>query len=112
MNDPEKEYQLIFERLRDTCQKRKVTNYSLAKLTNLSNSSISNLMRGKTKPYLYTMLLICAALDIPMIELFGDKGKENTEKQHIIQAYRMMPQEKKRMVRIYIDMLMEYNGNL
>ena len=47
-----------------------------------------------------------------MIELFGDKGKENTEEQHIIQAYRMMPQEKKRMVRIYIDMLMEYNGNL
>ena len=76
MNDPEKEYQLIFERLRDICQKRKVTNYSLAKLTNLSNSSVSNLMRGKTKPYLYTMLLICAALDIPMIELFGDKEKE------------------------------------
>ena len=110
MNDPEKEYKLIFERLRDICQKRKVTNYSLAKLTNLSNSSVSNLMRGKTKPYLYTMLLICAALDIPMIELFGEK--ENTEEQHIIQAYRMMPQEKKRMVRIYIDMLMEYNGNL
>ena len=75
MNDPEKEYQLIFERLRDICQKRKVTNYSLAKLTNLSNSSVSNLMRGKTKPYLYTMLLICAALDIHMIELFGDKEK-------------------------------------
>ena len=56
------------------------------------------------------MLLICAALDIPMIELFGEK--ENTEEQHIIQAYRMMPQEKKRMVRIYIDMLMGYNGNL
>lgn len=104
MNDSEKEYKLIFERLRDICQKRKVTNYSLAKLTNLSNSSVSNLMRGKTKPYLYTMLLICAALDIPMIELFGEK--ENTEEQHIIQAYRMMPQEKKRMVRIYIDMLM------
>lgn len=110
MNDPEKEYKLIFERLRDICQKRKVTNYSLAKLTNLSNSSVSNLMRGKTKPYLYMMLLICAALDIPMIELFGEK--ENTEEQHIIQAYRMMPQEKKRMVRIYIDMLMGYNGNL
>ena len=110
MNDPEKEYKLIFERLRDICQKRKVTNYSLAKLTNLSNSSVSNLMRGKTKPYLYTMLLICAALDIPMIELFGEK--ENTEEQHIIQAYRMMPQEKKRMVRIYIDKLMGYNGNL
>lgn len=47
-----------------------------------------------------------------MIELFGDKEKENTEEQHIIQAYRMMPREKKRMVRIYIDMLMGYNGDL
>lgn len=41
-----------------------------------------------------------------------DKEKENTEEQHIIQAYRMMPREKKRMVRIYIDMLMGYNGDL
>ena len=40
------------------------------------------------------------------------KEKENTEEQHIIQAYRMMPREKKRMVRIYIDMLMGYNGDL
>ena len=61
MNDPEKEYQLIFERLRDICQKRKVTNYSLAKLTNLSNSSVSNLMRGKTKPYpIYDAIDMCS----------------------------------------------------
>lgn len=93
-------------------KEKKLQIIHLRSLTNLSNSSVSNLMRGKTKPYLYTMLLICAALDIHMIELFGDKEKENTEEQHIIQAYRMMPREKKRMVRIYIDMLMGYNGDL
>lgn len=57
-------------------------------------------------------LMPSVQIHIHMIELFGDKEKENTEEQHIIQAYRMMPREKKRMVRIYIDMLMGYNGDL
>lgn len=47
MYDSEKEYQMMFERLKDICKQRNITNYALAKATNLSNSSISNLMNGK-----------------------------------------------------------------
>ena len=65
MYDSEKEYQMMFERLKDICKQRKITNYALAKATNLSNSSISNLMNGKTTPYVDTLLRICSALDTP-----------------------------------------------
>lgn len=40
MYDSEKEYQMMFERLKDICKQRNITNYALAKATNLSNSSI------------------------------------------------------------------------
>lgn len=112
MYDPEKDYQLMFARLKDICQKKNITNYALAKATNLSNSSISNLMSGKTKPYLYTILLICSALDISIMDLFGDNKEGNIEEQHIIHTYRMLSQEKKKLIRIYLDMLIEYNGKL
>ena len=61
MYDSEKEYQMMFERLKDICKQRNITNYALAKATNLSNSSISNLMNGKTTPYVDTLLRICSA---------------------------------------------------
>ena len=112
MYDSEKEYQIIFERLKNICKQRNITNYALAKATNLSNSSISNLMNGKTTPYVDTLLRICSALDISITELIGEDEKFNSEEILIIQNYRGMSQEKRQLLRIYIEMLEMYQGKI
>ena len=48
-------YQKMLEKLREHCEREKMSIYALAKNTNLSTSSLSNLLNGKTKPYVYTV---------------------------------------------------------
>ena len=112
MYDSEKEYQIIFERLKNISKQRNITNYALAKATNLSNSSISNLMNGKTTPYVDTLLRIYSALDISITELIGEDEKFNSEEMLLIQNYRGMSQEKRQLLRIYIEMLEMYQGKI
>ena len=112
MYDSEKEYQMMFERLKDICKQRNITNYALAKATNLSNSSISNLMNGKTTPYVDTLLRICSALDITIVELIGEDEKFNAEEMILIQNYRGMSQEKRQLLKIYIQILEAYKGKI
>lgn len=112
MYDSEKEYQMMFERLKDICKQRNITNYALAKATNLSNSSISNLMNGKTTLYVDTLLRICSALDITIVELIGEDEKFNAEEMILIQNYRGMSQEKRQLLKIYIEILEAYKGKI
>ena len=112
MYDSEKEYQIIFERLKNIFKQRNITNYALAKATKLSNSSVSNLMNGKTTPYVDTLLRICSALDISIAELLGEDEKFNSEEIILIQNYRGMSQEKKQLLKIYIEMLDAYKGKI
>ena len=112
MYDSEKEYQMMFERLKDICKQRNITNYALAKATNLSNSSISNLMNGKTTPYVDTLLRICSAPDITIVELIGEDEKFNAEEMILIQNYRGMSQEKRQLLKIYIEILEAYKGKI
>ena len=43
-------YQKMLEKLREHCEREKMSIYALAKNTNLSTSRLSNLLNGKTKP--------------------------------------------------------------
>lgn len=58
-----------------------MTVYALAKATGLSTSSLSNLLKGNTKPYVYTLLLICEALSISITDLFAEKAEPLKEEE-------------------------------
>ena len=113
MHKPDEEYQLMLDKLKMICKQKNITHYALAKATGMSTSSISCLMKGKTKPYIYTMLIICDALDVSIAELLenGSFGCD-TEEENLIRDFRCLSQEKKRMLRVYADMLLQYNGEL
>lgn len=112
MYNPEKDYQCMLDKLNEICKQRKISKYALAKATGISSSSMSNLLNGKSKPYLYNMLLICNALQIPFGELFEKESMSRKNDEWIINAYRMMPSEKRRMLRIYMEMLLRYDGEV
>lgn len=70
-------------------------------------------MRGETKPYIYTVLTICDALDVTIADLLEKQASEYSEDEEVlIRVYRSLSSEKKRMIKVYMDMLSQYNGEL
>lgn len=113
MYNPDEDYQAILTRLRSICQNKNITQYALAKATGMSTSSMSCLMRGETKPYICTVLTICDALDVTIADLLEKQIPEYGEEEAaFIRAYRSLPPEKKKMIKVYMDMLLQYNGEL
>ena len=113
MDKADKIYQSMLERLKEICEQKRVTYYFLAKSTGLSPSSISCLMRGKTRPYLQTILMICAAIDISLQELIQTEEVDNGAKEtRLLEEIRQLPPEKQRLLEIYVRILREYDGDL
>ena len=112
MYNPEEDYQCMLDKLNAICKQRKISKYALAKATGISSSSMSDLLYGKSKPYLYNMLLICNALQVSIGELFGKGNMDGENGERIISAYRTMAPEKQRMLRIYVEMLLQYDGEM
>lgn len=114
MYNPDEDYQVMLAKLRTICQNKNITQYALAKATGMSTSSLSCLMREETKPYIYTVLTICDALDVTIADLLERQGyDENVEDvEDLINAYRCLSPEKKRMLKVYMHMLLQYSGEL
>lgn len=80
MYNPDEDYQVMLAKLKTICQNKNITQYALAKATGMSTSSISCLMRGETKPYIYTVLTICDALNVTIADLLERQGTMRTVK--------------------------------
>lgn len=60
----------VIERLTELCSERKITINKLATLSGITQSTVDNLMRGKTKnPKLKTLHKLAIGLDMTVSEL-------------------------------------------
>lgn len=128
MYNAEKECRIMIDTLKVICAQKNLTPYALAKKAGISTSTISYLINGRTKPQVYTMLLICNALDISISQLFEQfEYKDNShfvkylecemsdvtcEEESMLHCYRRLSNRKKRLLKIYIDMLLQYDDEL
>ena len=128
MYNPDEECKTMINKLKKICKLRNITPYALAKEAGISTSTMSYLMKGKTKPYVYTILMLCNVLDIHISELFDDnmfndsrttsiysEGKMKyitCKEEEMLIWYRYLSDEKKELLRIYVDMLRKYDGEL
>ena len=109
MYDPDKEYRNMLEKLKMICGQKHVSQYALAKATGMSTSSINSLMKGETKPYIYTILMICGALDISIQELFSEERTDgDPDEKALLRLYRLLSEEKREQLQRYADMLYQY----
>ena len=109
MYDADREYHSMLKRLKEICRQKRVSQYALAKATGMSTSSISSLMKGESRPYIYTVLLICDALGISVQELFGgDQTNADPDEEALLRLYRLLPEEKREQLQRYADMLYQY----
>lgn len=116
--DVEKECQSLAKKLNTICEIRNVGMSELADRTGISRSTLYNILHGKSSPYIHTLLRICNVLEINITELFefpGDTGdfygsEMKESEKNLISNFRYLSKEKRKLLWIYLDMLMQYKG--
>ncbi len=111
VREPDEEYARMLEALKVVCREKGLSTNGLAKRAGISSSTMSYLMNGRTKPQLYTLLVICNVLGISIGELFGEEGaskKKDLSEEKLLAGYRQLSDRKKEMLQTYVEMLMEY----
>lgn len=91
----------VLNRIKDIMEQRGWTEYKLAKESNLSQSTISNMFARNTLPTIPTLEAICKALKISLSEFFLD-DKEST-KTKVMSKYTRLNNEQKELVVKLID---------
>ncbi|EET60497.1 DNA-binding helix-turn-helix protein [Marvinbryantia formatexigens DSM 14469] len=76
MYDPDEACQMMAASIKRICRQRGISPYVLAKKAGISTSSISYLLNGRTRPQVYTVLLICNALGVTIGELFDGENRK------------------------------------
>lgn len=63
-------------RIKQLMQEKNITEYRLAKLSGLSQSTISNIFLRNTAPTIPTIEAICGGLGISLAQFFSEDGHE------------------------------------
>lgn len=123
MYDPDEECKAMIATIKKLCEQKNMTPHALAKEAGISTSTISYLVNGKTKPQIYTILMLCNVLGVRISDLF-DNGAAFTEisgsgvqyitceEEELLDCYRGLSDKKRELLRIYVDMLRRYEDEL
>ena len=95
----------IANRIKELCDKKQMTMYALSKKTDISQSSLSNLMKRGSTPTFYTLNRICDGLGITLAQFFSnDNGKLDlsSEQRKILEMWETLTDKEKEAVEIYV----------
>ena len=122
MYDPDKECKEMIETVKRLCEQKNITPHALAKQAGISTSTISYLVDGKTKPQVYTVLLLCNVLGVRISDLFDTVATTEIsesrvqyityDEEKLLECYRELSDKKRELLRIYVDMLRQYEDEL
>ena len=122
MYDPDKECKEMIEAVKRLCEQKNITPHALAKQAGISTSTISYLVNGKTKPQVYTVLLLCNVLGVRISDLFDTVATTEIsesrvqyityDEEKLLECYRELSDKKRELLRIYVDMLRQYEDEL
>lgn len=115
MYNPDEECKEMVAVLKKLCEQRGMSPHALAKKAGISESTMSYIMKGKTKPQVYTVLGLCNALGVRIGDLFDERddisesvGFVTFDEKELVNCYRCLSDQKRELLRIYIDMLQQY----
>lgn len=89
-------------KIKSLMEKADWTEYKLAKESNLSQSTISNMFVRNTLPTIPTLENICNAFNISLSDFFLDDKEKNEQKQ-LISKFSQLNKEQKRLVMRLIE---------
>ncbi|BDF33151.1 hypothetical protein CE91St62_12160 [Lachnospiraceae bacterium] len=79
--------------------------YALSKKTDISQSSLSNLMKRGSTPTFYTLNRICDGLGITLAQFFSDgvgKLELSSEQRKVLEMWETLTDKEKEAVEIYV----------
>ncbi len=96
------------ERIRNLMKERNISEYRLAKLSGLSQSTISNIFVRNTAPTIPTVEAICAGLGITLSQFFSDSDEEmpiylSPEQRKMFDNWLTLSSEQKRIIKDLIS---------
>lgn len=65
----------IADRISELCSKRQMTRYRLSQITEIEQSSVSNLMTHKSLPNIITLSRICDGFGITLSQFFQERDE-------------------------------------
>ena len=88
------------ERIRQLMDERKWTEYRLAKESELSQSTISNLFKRNTAPSISTLEAICAGFGITLAQFFceGNMVELSDEQKKLFEKWVSLTSEQKKLL--------------
>ncbi|WP_244331992.1 helix-turn-helix domain-containing protein [[Clostridium] hylemonae] len=95
----------IADRIKELCDKKQMTMYALFKKTDISQSSLSNLMKRGRTPTFYTLNRICDGLGITLAQFFSDdtgKLELSSEQKKVLETWETLTDKEKKAVEIYV----------
>lgn len=118
MYDPDEECKAMIATIKRLCEQKNMTPHALANKAGISTSTISYLVNGKTKPQVYTILVLCNVLGVRISDLFDNVATTEMsgsgvqyitcEEEKLLDCYRGLSDKKRALLRIYVDMLRKY----
>lgn len=99
---------IIQDRLKKLMEERNWTEYKLARMSGLSQSTISNLFRRNNSPTLPTLEAVCRAFDITLSQFFaedGDVARISEEQELLFAKWSTLSPERKKTVLELLDYL-------
>ena len=64
----------IGPRIKELCEKQKISNYRLSQMTGITQSVLARIIRRKNIPTIQTLERICAALNLSLAQFFAKDG--------------------------------------
>ena len=71
----------IAKRIQELCEKKQLSMYALSKRTEISQSSLSNLMKRGSIPTFFTLDRICDGLGITLSQFFAEDERLDLTKE-------------------------------
>ena len=105
----------LSRKFREISEANGSTPYKLARKAGISSSTISGFLKGKSKPRIDTLLIICNQLGISMTDFLGERERLEQyarDERELVKVYRSLSDEKRKQLSIYIKMLEEYSGSM
>ena len=93
------------------CNERGTTPYKIARYAGLSSSTVSCFLTGKTIPRIDTMMILCNQLGVSVTDMFDEREvaeAHTKDEELIVQMYRNLSAEKKKLLLNYLKMLSQY----
>lgn len=95
----------IADRIRELCDKKQMSMYALSQKTNISQSSLSNLMKRGSIPTFFTLERICEGLGITLSQFFAqdDERLDLTQEQKtVLLTWESLSDTEKQAVETYV----------